>query len=167
MSTFHRFAGGLLSACAAAILLQVPASAQDRDTQEVMAYTLTDAGLAKYTQAMKNLAALPEGIPGACDDDESDSQTINQSAAKLNSVPVAKAAIQSAGMTTREYIVFSWSILQNGLAAWAVSQPGGKLPAGASKANVDFYNKNAAKLKSLAGLQKNSDCEDERDENEE
>ena len=31
-------------------------------------------------------------------------------------------------MTAHEYVVFSFSLLQNGLAAWAVSQPGGKLP---------------------------------------
>jgi hypothetical protein len=73
-------------------------------------------------------------------------------------VPAAKAAIQSSGLTTREYVVFSWSLLQNGLAAWAVSS-GGTLPAGASKANVDFYKKHEAEIQQMEGL-KSSDCED-------
>jgi hypothetical protein len=85
--------------------------------------------------------------------------------AKLNASPGAKAAIQSAGMTTREYVVFSWSLLQTGLAAWAVDQPGGKLPPGASKANVDFYKKNEAALQQLEGA--GGDCEDDRNEDDE
>jgi len=147
---------------AAALLMPGIAAAQDRDTQEVQAYVLTDAGLAKYTQATQNLAALPSDS-SACDDDDDGSQSLNSMTAKLNAKPAARAAIQSAGMTTREYVVFSWSLMQNGLAAWAVSQPGGKLPAGVSKANVDFYNKNEAALQQLQGAG-DADCDDNRDE---
>jgi hypothetical protein len=119
MFTVHR----LLGAMTIALLLPAFAAAQDRDAREVQGHVLTDAGLAKYTQATKKIAALPGGD---CDDD--DSQSIDQMTAKLNASPGARAAIQSAGMTTREYVVFTWSLLQTGLAAWAVDQPGGKLP---------------------------------------
>jgi hypothetical protein len=88
--------------------------------------------------------------------------------ARIDAVPGARDAIGSAGMTTREYVVFSWSLLQNGLAAWAISQPGGKLPPGVSKANVDFYKKHEAELQRLEG-QKSDDCggDDEEEGSEE
>jgi hypothetical protein len=157
MFTVHR----LLGAMTIALLLPAFAAAQDRDAREVQGHVLTDAGLAKYTQATKKIAALPGGD---CDDD--DSQSIDQMTAKLNASPGARAAIQSAGMTTREYVVFTWSLLQTGLAAWAVDQPGGKLPQGTSKANVDFYKKHQAELQKLEGLKQGDDCDDDREDDE-
>ena len=152
-------------AVAAAIALALPgiAAANDKDSREAAAYVLTDAGLAKFTQATQKLSA----IPGACakeDDDGSNSQTIDQTVAKLNAVPGAQSAIQSAGMTTREYVVFMWSMLHNGLAYWAVSQPGGKAPPGTLQANIDFYKKNEAKM---AALGQNDPCDEESGEVEE
>lgn len=147
--------------CAVAIGLFAsgPVVAQDADTREVQAYALTDAGLAKYTRATESLVALP----GAACDDGQQAQSIRAMAARLDSIPGARAAIQAAGMTTREYVVFSWSLLQTGLAAWAVSQPGGKLPAGVSQSNVDFYKKHEAQLKRLERLKADDECEDEED----
>lgn len=157
-----------LAACAAVWLVPCTVAAQDADTKEVQGYVLTDAGLAKYTQASKKLAALPGGASGSCEDgDDSESKSLSDVVAELDSVPGAKGAIQSAGMTTREYVVFSFSLLQNGLAAWAISQPGGKLPAGVSKANVDWYNKHKAELEKLEALRKGDACEEEAEEGEE
>ena len=126
------------------------ARAQDADTAEVQRFVLTDAGLAKYSQATQKLAALPPDA-ATCADDEDDSggQSIGQMVAKLGARPGAKAAVQSAGMGLREYVVFSMSLFQNGLASWALDQPGGKLPAGVSRANVDFVRKHDAELKKL------------------
>ena len=163
----HCLKGVLLAACAAALLASPLAIAQDRDSQEVSSYVLTDAGLAKYTQAARNIAALPAPPSGSCDDDDSsDSQSLDQVTAKFNAAPGVKAAIQSAGMTTREYVVFTFSLFQNGLAAWALTQPGGKLPAGTSKANVDFYNRHAAELQQLESLKQDDDCDEEPAEDE-
>jgi len=144
----------------AALLLTGPevAGAQDKDAAEVQRYVLSDAALAKYSAATKNLAALPRGD---CTDDDSESQSIDQVAAKLAAAPGAKAAVQSAGMTPREYVVFSLSLFQNGLAAWALDQPGGKLPPGVSKANVDFVKRHGAELKRLEGVRPDGGCEGE------
>ena len=158
----HGLGTSLRVLAATALLMPAIAAAQDRDAQEVQSYVLTDAGLAKYTQATKKLAALPGGS-SACGDDGDGSQSLDAMTARLNAQPGVKAAIASAGMTTREYVVFSWSLMQNGLAAWALSQPGGKLPVGVSKANVDFYNKNEAALQQLQGAG-DADCDDNRDE---
>jgi hypothetical protein len=168
MRTPSKFAACLVAAAAA--LATLPAAAQDADSQEVTRYTLTDAGLAKYTKASQNLAALPGGSPGCAQDDDSDSESnsISELAAKIDAAPGAKAAVQSAGMTSREYIVFSMSLLQSGLAAWAIAQPGGKLPPGVNKANVDFVNSHGPQLDQLKGLDRKcgegEDAEEEPDE---
>jgi hypothetical protein len=156
-------AAPLWTLAATIALLPAIAVSQDADTREILAYVLTDAGLAKYTAASKKLAALESANPGACDED-SEASSINEMVAQLNAVPAAKAAIQSSGLTTREYVVFSWSLLQNGLAAWAVSS-GGTLPAGASKANVDFYRRHEAEIQQLQGLQ-SAGCDDDQAEEE-
>ena len=93
-------------AVAATIAVATPgvAAANDNDTREVAAFVLTDAGLARFTLATQKLSA----IPGACakqDDDGSNSQSIDQTVAKLNAVPGAQSAIQSAGMTDRKSVV--------------------------------------------------------------
>ena len=150
---------------AAALLMAGAAAAQDRDSQEVANYVLTDAALGKYTKASKDLAALPGSKPGDCDAGD-DSMSLAEMVAALDGVPGAKGMIQSAGMTTREYVVFSWSILHNGLAAWAISQPGGKLPAGTSKTNVDFYKKHEADLQALEGLRGSDQCDGDATEEE-
>jgi hypothetical protein len=159
MIRMHHPKLALLAAWAAVWVMPGSVTAQDADTREVQNYVLTDAGLSKYTQATKKLAALPRASASSCEDDDSDAQSLSDMVAKLDAVPGVKSAIQSAGMTTREYITFSMSLLQTGLAATMVGQSGGKLPAGVSKANVDFYNKHTAELEKLAALRK--DCEDE------
>jgi hypothetical protein len=148
----------------AAVALPGVAPADENDKREISNYVLTEAGLAKFKQATDKLSA----VPGACakaddDDDDSSSQSLDQMVAKLNAVPGAQAAIQSAGMTTREYVVFMWSILQTGMSAWAQDQ-GGKLPPGVSQANVDFYKKHEA---AMAAIGENDPCDDDSGDEEE
>jgi hypothetical protein len=158
MSTMrHRAAAALFGMT---LLLGAPdiARAQDKDVVEVQRYMLSEAALAKYTAATKSLAALPSA---GCTEDDSDSEnpSIDHMVAKLGAVPGAQAAVQSAGMSLREYVVFSMSLFQNGLAAWAVDQPGGKLPPAVSKANVEFVKKHGAELKQLEGLRPDGGCD--------
>ena len=102
---------------ALALVLPAIAAAQDRDTQEINRYVLTDAGLAKYTQATQKLNAL--GAAGCEHEsvDDSDTGSLTAAVANIDANPAAKAAIQSAGITSREYIVFGMSMLQAGLTA--------------------------------------------------
>ena len=139
------------------------AAANEQDKREVSAYVLTEGGLAKFAQATQNLAA----IPGACvekgeEDDGSGDESIDQMAARLDSLPGAKAALQSAGMSSREYIVFMFSMMEAGLSSWAQSQSG-KLPPGVSQANVDFYESHE---KAMAAIGRNDGCETEDDDGE-
>lgn len=167
MSRVNRLRAALLAACASAWLTPCPVTAQDADTREVQSYVLTDAGLAKYTQASRKIAALSGAASGSCEDDDSESTSLRDVTAKLDALPGIKSAIQSTGMTTREYVVFSFSLLHNGLAAWSASQPGGRLPPGATKANVDFYNKHKSELEKLEALRKDDACTEEAEDGEE
>ena len=130
------------------LVLPAVSFAQDKDSQEVGRYALTDAGLAKFVKAVDGLRGLAGQI-ASCD--EESARSIADQAAAIDRVPAAKAAIQSAGLTTREFVVFSLSLLQTGMAAWALDQ-GGKLPPGVSQANVDFYKSNKAKIEKVPSL---------------
>ena len=155
-------------AAAASVLLFAPlvSVAQgfpDRDTREISSYALTEAALANYTQASANLGDLSKQVASRCDDSEG-AGSLDASVARINANPRAKAAIESAGMTPREYLVFSFSLFQSGMAAWALSQPGGTLPPGVSKANVDFYRSHEQALKKLAPQQGSDTCDDREEE---
>ena len=166
MLRVHRVNTVLLGILAVAILGPGVATAQgaaDRDAREVSSYVLTEAGLAKYRNATASLGELSKQVAHNCaDDDDGDdgSASLDETVARINAIPGAQAAIQSAGMTTREYVVFTWSLFQNGMAAWAVSQPGGKLPPGVSKANVDFYRAHEASLRDLGSQAASESCEE-------
>ena len=136
----------------------------DRDAQEVSRYVLSEAGLAKYSAATHNLNKLGKSGQLNCDDETESPSSLDKLVAKANANAGVKAAIQSAGMTAREYVVFSMSLLQTGLAAWGVEQ-GAKLPPSVSKANLDFYQTHKAAVEKLGGGKKDncSDSGDDRD----
>ena len=169
MTRFSRIRTVLVAVASAFLVTPLVSVAQgfpDKDAREISAYSLSEAALAKYTQASANLGSLSKQIASNCDDSDSPA-SLDASVARINAVPQAKAAIQSAGMTTREYLVFSLSLFQSGMAAWALTQPGGTLPPGVSKANVDFYRSHEQALKKLAPQQGSDDCDDRDDAEEE
>lgn len=143
------------------LALALPAVSFADDAQEINRYVLTNAGLAKYVAAVENLRPLAAQV-SSCDSEGDDGGgSISAAAARIDGVPAAKAAIASAGLTTREYLVFSFALLQAAMAAWAQEQ-GGSLPAGVSQANVNFFKANKAKIDSIAPL--DDGCDDSRDE---
>ncbi len=135
----------------------------DRDSREVSSYVLTEAALAKYTQAVHNLGQQVKSLPGNCEDSDTP-KSLTDLAARLDAVPKVKAAMQSAGISSHEYLVFTMSLFQNGMAAWVLAQPGGKLPPGVSTANVKFYQAHEAALMKLGQETKPGECkEDDRE----
>lgn len=161
MTNIRNFVRGLFAALTLALMLPAPSQAQvNRDTQEINRYALTDAGLARYKKAMQAIDQIAKKKSSDCDESEDDNpKSLDQMVAAINAKPGAKAALQSAGMTSREYIVFSMSVFQTGFASWGLSQPGGKLPPGVSMANVNFYRKNEAALAKLGQATQSDDCD--------
>jgi len=137
----------------------------DADSREISAYRLTDAGLQKYLQAFRNLSELESQTPGACDDEAADDgddvTSIDAAVAKLVATPGASKALQSAGIPPREFVVFSMSVLQAGLAAWALDQPGGTLPPEVHMENVNFFRRNQSAMEKVRQETTPSRCEDE------
>lgn len=148
-------------ACAIALLapaLAEPQSLSDHDTNEISGYVLTDAALTKYAQAVRKLQPLKEQLQQDCDREDAP-ESLNGMVARLDKVSGVKSALKGAGMTSREYLVFSLAVFQNGLAAWSLEQPGGTLPPGVKMANVNFYRAHEAELKKLGELTKQADCD--------
>ena len=69
MTTVRHVAAATLVGAALLFAGTEVARAQDADTAEVQRYVLTDAGLAKYSQATQKLAALPPDAAACADDD--------------------------------------------------------------------------------------------------
>lgn len=166
MSRFNRIRTVLAAVASVLLLAPLASVAQgfpDKDAREISAYVLSEAALAKYTRATANLGSLSKQLTNTCDDSDGPA-SLDASVARINAVPQAKAAIESAGMAPREYLVFSFSIFQSGMAAWALTQPGGTLPPGVSKANVDFYRSHEQALNKLAPQQGSDTCDDREEE---
>ena len=147
-------------ACTLALLPPLVVGAQnlaDGDAKEVADYVLTEPALKKYTQAVRNLQPFTGQVPQGCEDENP--KSLNDMAARMDGVPQVKSALKGAGMTSREYLLFSFSVFQNGMAAWALDQPGGKLPPGAKMTNINFYRAHETELKKLGDLTKQADCD--------
>ncbi len=147
----------LFASIAIALLVSRASEAEDADTREVVSYALTESGLARYTQATRNLKPYANQLTD-CEGDD-DSLSLDASVARLIAVPGVVAAIESAGMSAREYVVFSWSLIHNGMAAWTAGQPGGSLPTGTSESNVDFFRNHETEIQNLAQESSSGDCD--------
>ena len=99
----------------------------DRDAKEIADYMLTEPALAKYKQAVHKLQPLIAQLPQDCER-ENGSTSLKDMATRMDAISGVKSALKAAGMTSREYLVFTWSVFQSGMAVLAVQQPGGKLP---------------------------------------
>ena len=118
----------------------------DADARELRAYTLTEAVFDRYAKATRNLSGVQIQ---ACDDD-SGVGSIDEAAARLDAVPEARSAVRAAGMTSREYVVFAFSLVQSGIAADALARLDAELPPGVPLENVDFYLAHAGEMERLS-----------------
>jgi hypothetical protein len=144
---------------AAAALLLLPAARADTlpeaDAREVRAYALTDAVLGKYVAATRKLSAIPLD----CKADDRGIDSLDDAAAKVDAMPGARAALLSAGLTSREYVVFAFALVENAYAAYSLEQPGGRLPQGTSMANVEFLRRNSGVIERLANETEVATCD--------
>ena len=152
--------GFLRVLAAAAMLLLLFAARADTlpeaDAQEVRAYVLTDAVLGKYVKATRKLSAIPLD----CDAGDSGISGLDDAAGKIDKMPGAKAVMKSAGITSREYVVFAFALIENAYAAYSLDQPGGMLPPGTSIANVEFLRRNSGVIEKLANETEVAECAD-------
>jgi hypothetical protein len=145
----------LLVVAIAAVSL-VPASLCAQSDEETLArYRLTESAYAKYLQASRNMIAAWKADPAAFkeeEEDEADNPTIADLAAQYDAHPAAKRAITSAGLTSREFVTFTFAMFQAAMAAGVIKEMNGKLenvPAGTQRDNVLFYQRHEAELQRL------------------
>jgi len=143
----------LLAAAAAAVtIVAAPLGAQS-DDETLARYQFTEAALAKFTQATRNLIAAAKAQPEAFRErkeaDDETIETIAEVVAFYERHPTLKRAINAGGMTTREYAVFMLAMVGAAMGAFLVEQQQGKfdnVPAGIPRANVLFYQRHKTEL---------------------
>ena len=135
----------------------VAARAQsDADLKAISATTLTLPKYRQYLDATVNLANVaaknPEIVKGMKGSAE---KSIAEQVRALEGNSQVRGAIAATGLTTRDYVLTQWALLQTGMAyamtkGTGVSQDEVAKKAGVSKANLDFYAKNEAEITRLA-----------------
>jgi hypothetical protein len=128
----------------------------DPDLKAVGATTLTMPKYKQYLDASVNLANVAVKNPGVAGRMEgSGEKSIAEQVKLLDADPQIRGAITSTGLSTRDYVLTQWALLQTGM-AYAMSKGSGLSQdeivskAGVSKANLDFYAKNEAEINRLA-----------------
>lgn len=102
----------------------MPAASQaDQDLNDVSTYKLSMDKIDKYIQAQKNLAAKVKSMSPAerealSNNDMSDPNTsLNDMVARIDKQPAMVDAIKAAGLSTREWVLVTMSMMQTGMAA--------------------------------------------------
>ena len=140
-----------------AVALPAAARAQsDADLKIISATVLTMPKYKQYLDATVNLANVAAKSPDVAGRMEgSGEKSIAEQVKLLDGNPQLKGAISATGLTTRDYVVTQWALLQAGM-AYAMGKGGGASQdeiarkAGVSKANLEFYAQNEAEINRLA-----------------
>ena len=131
----------------------------DADLQELSRYQLTIVDLRKYAAANANLAKQPKAEQGDDDaeaEDEGDNESLDVMAARIESNPIARKAVEAAGLSARQYAVITMALFQASLAQYAVEQGAdpGKIAreTGVNPANIRFVKEHKAELEQMKDL---------------
>jgi hypothetical protein len=126
------------------------------DDPALASYRLTSANLTKFlaaTQALNALDGENFDIEDRFENTEPEDLDIGEIAAAFDSEPRIKGAINGAGMSSREYVTFLFSMLQAMFGSIAV-QLGGEealadMPNGVLKQNIQFFMEHQDEFEAL------------------
>jgi hypothetical protein len=128
----------------------------DADVKAVSATTLTMPRYKQYLDASVNLANVAAKNPAVADRMKgSGEKSIAEQVKALDGDPQLRGAIAATGLSSKDYVLTQWALLQAGMAyamskGSDVSQDEVAKKAGVTKANLDFYAKNEAEINRLA-----------------
>jgi hypothetical protein len=119
-------------------------------------YRLTSANLDKFIRATNALKALEDediDLEDRLDMDDPENVDLGEIAEAFDSEPRIKGAINSAGMSSRDYVTFLFSMMQATF-GFAMVQMGGEqalndMPNGVLKENIRFITQNQEALEAL------------------
>jgi hypothetical protein len=155
-SLSRRLCTHALAVMALSLPATVEAQQSDADVKAVSATALTMPKYKQYLDATVNLANVAAKNPGLAEGmKDGGEKSINEQVKMLESNPQVKAAVTSTGLSTRDYVLTQWALLQTGMAytmtkGTGASQDDMIKKAGVSKANMDFYAQNEAEINKLA-----------------
>jgi hypothetical protein len=122
-------------------------------------YTLSMSNLQKLRQAMLNLKAYVKAHPGDTTWDagaDDPNQTLLESARKLDAIPPMKAALNQAGLTSRDYVLMTMAYFQAAMLAGVqdaqaqAHKPAPiKIPYNMNPANLEFVRAHKAEIEQL------------------
>lgn len=125
------------------------ALAQMFDDPALASYRLTSSNLTKFLAASQALNGLDEDsfdLEDQIDMDNPEDMNIADIAAAFDREPRVKGAINGAGMSSREYVTFLFSMLQAMFGSIAVQMGGdqalAQMPNGVLKQNIQFFMEN-------------------------
>ncbi len=129
------------------------ANGGDADLRELSSYQLTMADIRKFAAANANLAKHPKVEQDDDDAEDADNASLDEMAARIESVPVARKAVEAAGLSARQYAVITMALFQASFAQYAVEQGAdpGKIAreTGVNPANIRFVKEHKAELEQM------------------
>lgn len=111
-----------------AVSAAAPAASQsaDEQLQDITQYRLTMDKYDKYLAAQRNIALKMKNLSPAereawkaknDNEENSANQSLDDMARKIESEPMMKSAVEDAGLSPREFVMITMSMLQSGMAA--------------------------------------------------
>ncbi|MBB4639347.1 hypothetical protein [Longimicrobium terrae] len=143
----------LVPAAGGAAMHAPAAVAQDElFSPEISNYRLTAPTLQKWMQASRNLEAL-QGQPMHIDDQMPVSRAddeLGEIAGLIDSAPLMRNAIRKAGLSTREYVLIQFALLETMIRSGEVDAPGAsgfaRMPPGVARDNIRLYREHKAEI---------------------
>lgn len=138
-----------------------PAASADNELKDITKYRLSMDKIDKYIAAQRNVALKAKNLSPAekaameARNENGDANTdasLDDMQKKIDSEPLMKSAIQDAGLSTREFVMITMSMMQSGMAAGVLklrpkdNQDSLIRAMQASPENVKFYQDNEAEI---------------------
>lgn len=138
-----------------------PAASADNELKDITKYRLSMDKIDKYIAAQRNIALKAKNLSPAekaameARNENGDANTdasLDDMQKKIDSEPLMKSAIQDAGLSTREFVMITMSMMQSGMAAGVLklrpkdNQDSLIRAMQASPENVKFYQDNEAEI---------------------
>ena len=152
----------MLTVATGALLLIVPTASAQREAQQeadakaIAGYRLTLSALRKYeaitdqlTAWLKTQRAAQVEQAGKAGDSSDDDMSIDEMAREITKIKAFADALQKAGMTPREYVMFSFALMEASLHVAMKKQGLADEPEDIHPANIRFVEANAALLEAL------------------
>ncbi len=137
------------------VTIAAPAAAQQSEKAELAAYRLTSDKLDRYAAANRSLAQVMKDHKNDPDaaKSENDGDSISGAVRHLDKIAPAAAAIRSAGLTTREYVMTGFAILSSAMVVeFKRNGTIKEYPDTVNKANAEFVEQNYDKIKAIMAI---------------